>query len=183
MLLQKRLNSDCLLSRQSRPLGLSRVNGIATITIISYMNKRNLASLFHRGIIAPNKAKQSDSPGFKHPNDVKNSMGPSILTVLLYIPNLICYGRLALLAAATLLASARPGHAVMLLLISFSLDGIDGAVARRLCQTSAFGSFLDVAVDLASRGLVWSWAVPGGFGAAVLLLEAITFTCTHAGGF
>ncbi|KXZ53480.1 hypothetical protein GPECTOR_7g930 [Gonium pectorale] len=47
-------------------------------------------------------------------------------------------------------------------------------------QTSAFGAFLDVAVDLATRGLLWSWAAPGGLGAAVLLLEAITFVCTHA---
>ncbi len=47
-------------------------------------------------------------------------------------------------------------------------------------QTSSFGAFLDVAVDLATRGTVWSWAAPGGLGAAVLLLEAVTFTCTHA---
>lgn len=47
-------------------------------------------------------------------------------------------------------------------------------------QTSAFGAFLDVLVDLLTRGLLWSWALPGGAGLAVVLLETTTFTCTHA---
>ncbi|GIL89572.1 hypothetical protein Vretimale_1874 [Volvox reticuliferus] len=166
MLLQKK-TARCRLPRVKRPVA---------ITVITYMTKQNSNSFFHRRI-APNRAKRSDSPGFERQND---PMKPSILKVLLYIPNLICYGRLALLAAAAFVSSARPGHAVVLLLINFILDGVDGALARRLCQTSAFGSFLDVAVDLASRGLVWSWAAPGGFGAAVLLLEAIAFACIHA---
>lgn len=94
-------------------------------------------------------------------------------------------------------------------------------------QTSAFGAFLDVAVDIASRGMLWvSWAAaaaadaaataaastyaaaPAGGGAAaaaaavgmqagtaaalaavalplslaVILLECLVFTCTHAVG-
>lgn len=50
-------------------------------------------------------------------------------------------------------------------------------------QVSAFGAFLDVAIDIATRGLLWSWALPGGPGLAAVLLEALTFTCTHAVGW
>ena len=41
------------------------------------------------------------------------------------------------------------------------LDGLDGALARRLGQASAYGAFLDVAVDNISRSALWSLALPG----------------------
>ncbi|GLC58690.1 hypothetical protein PLESTB_001390200 [Pleodorina starrii] len=130
--------------------------------------------------VVPTAASKSTVDSSNLQTDLTRRPRPSALAIALYVPNLVCYGRLVLLAAAALVAASRPAAAVSLILLNFILDGVDGAVARRLGQTSAFGSFLDVAVDLASRGLVWSWAAPGGFGAAVLLLESLTFVCTHA---
>jgi hypothetical protein len=46
-------------------------------------------------------------------------------------------------------------------------------------QESAFGAFLDVAIDNLTRGVLWSWACPGPLAAGVMALEALTFTCTH----
>ena len=43
---------------------------------------------------------------------------------------------------------------------NFTLDGFDGVAARRLGQTSLFGSVLDVHIDILSRGLLWSWVLP-----------------------
>ncbi|PNH11816.1 CDP-diacylglycerol--inositol 3-phosphatidyltransferase 1, partial [Tetrabaena socialis] len=99
--------------------------------------------------------------------------------VLWYIPNIIGYGRIALLVGSAGLASRYPQVALGAFLLNFALDGVDGAVARRLGQTSSFGAFLDVAVDVATRGLLW-WSAPGGLGLPMLLLEALTFVCTHA---
>lgn len=47
-------------------------------------------------------------------------------------------------------------------------------------QTSSFGAFLDVLTDIITRGVLWSWALPGVGGLGMVLLEATTFTCTHA---
>ncbi|KAG2494852.1 hypothetical protein HYH03_007092 [Edaphochlamys debaryana] len=77
------------------------------------------------------------------------------------------------------LARSQPRTALLLFLANFVLDGVDGALARRLGQTSSFGAFLDVAVDVASRGLLWVMAL-GAPGLAPVLLEALTFVATHA---
>ena len=45
-------------------------------------------------------------------------------------------------------------------------------------QASAFGAFLDVAVDCLSRAVVWTWAV-GPAAAVPVTLELLTFVCTH----
>ena len=34
--------------------------------------------------------------------------------------------------------------------------GLDGYVARKLNQTSAFGAWFDVVIDILSRGMLWS---------------------------
>jgi hypothetical protein len=48
------------------------------------------------------------------------------------------------------------------------------------CQVSQFGAFLDVAVDVASRGALWVWALPGNpAGVLPLVLESLTFVCTY----
>lgn len=57
--------------------------------------------------------------------------------VLLFVPNLVGYVRLALLAAAACLhhaAVANPHTVLVLLVISLVLDGVDGALARALGQ-------------------------------------------------
>ena len=49
-------------------------------------------------------------------------------------------------------------------------------------QTSAYGAFLDVVVDNASRALLWMDSVPARVAVFPVMLEGITFTCTHAVG-
>ncbi|KAG2436904.1 hypothetical protein HXX76_006423 [Chlamydomonas incerta] len=120
---------------------------------------------------------------------------------------MVTYSRVLLAFWAAAVSTSQPAVAVALWLVNFVLDGVDGALARRLGQTSAFGAFLDVAVDIASRGLLWlGWAAgaaadaaaaaaagaaPAGTAAivaalalplslAVVLLECLVFTCTHA---
>jgi phosphatidylglycerophosphate synthase len=46
-------------------------------------------------------------------------------------------------------------------------------------QTSAFGAFLDVAVDCVSRGALYAWAIEGPAGAFMMALEFLTFVATH----
>ncbi|KAK9816868.1 hypothetical protein WJX72_006323 [[Myrmecia] bisecta] len=104
---------------------------------------------------------------------------PSAAQVLLYIPNIVGYVRLSLLLAACCTKST---ITLRLFLANFLLDGLDGYLARRLQQTSAFGAFLDVFVDVLSRGTLWAWALEGPVAAVPILLEGITFTCTHKAG-
>ncbi|CAI5494938.1 unnamed protein product [Closterium sp. Naga37s-1] len=47
----------------------------------------------------------------------------------------------------------------LLYLLNMALDGVDGIVARRLRQVSAFGAILDVAVDNALRTAMWAAAM------------------------
>lgn len=77
--------------------------------------------------------------------------------VLCYIPNLIGYGRVALMAAAlTLWLSNTAGDATTVYLATlfyiaaFAGDLIDGWVARKLHQTSTWGGVLDMVTDRCS---------------------------------
>lgn len=54
-------------------------------------------------------------------------------------------------------------------------------VVACMLQSSAFGAFLDVLIDITTRALIWTWAV-GAAAVPVIILEATTFVCTHAGG-
>ena len=47
-------------------------------------------------------------------------------------------------------------------------------------QTSALGAFLDVVVDVATRGALYAWALDGPAALAIPFLESLVFTCTHA---
>ncbi|KAI8474395.1 MAG: hypothetical protein J3K34DRAFT_407636 [Monoraphidium minutum] len=103
--------------------------------------------------------------------------------VLLSAPNVVCWLRAALLAAAIAAAHcARPLAAWWLAAASLALDGLDGLLARRLGQATAVGAALDVTVDNATRGWLWCGALPGGAGAAPMALEATVFAFTHAAG-
>ncbi|CAI5461489.1 unnamed protein product [Closterium sp. Yama58-4] len=69
----------------------------------------------------------------------------------------------------------------LLYLLNMALDGVDGIVARRLRQVSAFGAILDVAVDNALRTAMWAAAVNSallgvngvGVSAAVLGMNSV----------
>ena len=50
-------------------------------------------------------------------------------------------------------------------------------------QTSAFGAFLDVAVDCISRGTLYAWAINGPASALLIALEFLTFCATHKAAF
>lgn len=103
--------------------------------------------------------------------------------VLGYVPNIIGYARGFLLWIAFYVAPSRPEQAFWLLLTNLVLDGVDGAVARRLKQTSAFGAFLDVLLDNVTRGLLWiNGAASPILGLLMHSLEMTTFVCTHKAG-
>lgn len=46
-------------------------------------------------------------------------------------------------------------------------------------QTSAFGAWLDVAVDNTSRAVLYAWTLPGPAAAFPIALEFLTFVATH----
>lgn len=106
--------------------------------------------------------------------------------ILLLPPNLVAHVRLALLLAA---ACAGPSPASLLLYAaSIALDGVDGWLARRLGQETAFGALYDVALDNLTRGLLWAGAAHNGNTLVALCagvcaaLEGVTLACTHAVG-
>ncbi|KAH7954255.1 hypothetical protein HPB49_016997 [Dermacentor silvarum] len=85
-------------------------------------------------------------------------------SVFLYVPNLIGYLRMAIVAYAWLLVTDDRLFA-LLFFVSVLLDGVDGWAARLLGQASAFGTLLDVSIDLGARAMLWSlvWPRFGGF--------------------
>ena len=77
------------------------------------------------------------------------------------------------ITAAALIAFNWPLTAIVLILLSRALDGLDGALAR-LCGTTDRGAFLDISLDFffyAAIPLAFAIADPAanGFAAAVLL--------------
>ncbi|KAK9785508.1 hypothetical protein WJX73_005812 [Symbiochloris irregularis] len=107
---------------------------------------------------------------------------PSTTTVLLNGPNCIGHARCALLLSSVATGTSRPAATLSLFLCNFVLDALDGAVARTLKQETGFGAMFDVIIDVVSRGLLWTWAIPGPLGVLPPLLEAFTFVCTHSAG-
>ncbi|KAL4422445.1 hypothetical protein ABPG75_008642 [Micractinium tetrahymenae] len=121
--------------------------------------------------------------------------------VLLLPPNLVSHARLALALAAA--ASSARGPCVLALCLAtacIALDPLDGWLARRLGQQTAFGALYDVAIDNLVRALLWAGAAAGaasGIGgggggggapfwaawaAVPAVLEGLTLACTHAVG-
>jgi CDP-diacylglycerol--inositol 3-phosphatidyltransferase len=101
--------------------------------------------------------------------------------VLLLAPNLVGHVRL-LCTAAAVLAGARGAHPLSLALFgaAFALDFVDGWLARLLGQSSAFGAVYDVALDLAARGILWTWTARSPAAVLPVVLECLTFASTHA---
>ncbi|XP_041378399.1 CDP-diacylglycerol--inositol 3-phosphatidyltransferase 1-like [Gigantopelta aegis] len=101
------------------------------------------------------------------------------LDILFYAPNIIGYIRIILASLAFVLYT-QPLHFVILYAISISLDAVDGIVARRLNQTSAFGAWFDVVIDLYGRGLLWCRLYSWGY--LEVMFEWMTFLSTHVKG-
>ncbi|XP_063396386.1 uncharacterized protein LOC134680990 [Mytilus trossulus] len=99
--------------------------------------------------------------------------------VLFFVPNIIGYFRLALLCASLWFYS-NPVWFLSLYGLSAFLDGFDGYFARKLNQTSVFGAWFDVVIDNISRGFLWCLLYKWGYG--VILIEWLTFVCTHKRG-
>jgi len=105
--------------------------------------------------------------------------------VVWYVPNLIGYARLALLAYGMASAATSPARFVCCWLVSCALDFADGWLARRLDQCSRFGELLDVVCDNAARSSMWMAACttrgPGllPLCAGVASLEWLCFTATQ----
>lgn len=74
-------------------------------------------------------------------------MARTALSVLLYVPNLIGYLRVALLLASLPLMRTRPFEAMASYLGSSLLDAFDGMAARALGQSSSLGAMLDMLTD------------------------------------
>ena len=97
---------------------------------------------------------------------------PSSWPILLFVPNLIGYVRVAAaLAAFASLGGSSTASAfrfASLYALSYLLDAVDGPAARALKQTTAFGALLDMVTDrAATAGLLAVLAGAGGAGAGV----------------
>ena len=99
------------------------------------------------------------------------------MKILLYIPNIIGYIRFIILLYAWVKWS-HPNVFLPLFVLSAGLDFVDGAVARHLNQTSAFGAWLDVVLDNISRSMIWTGLMPS-YGFLISSVEWATFVCTH----
>ena len=98
------------------------------------------------------------------------------------------------LGAALLIARGRPIAGLGIWLISRLGDGIDGALARGTQQSSAFGGYLDITLDMAGYSalvlgfaaahpaLWWSWlAVLTGYVVVITTTLALSDAGRHAG--
>lgn len=99
-------------------------------------------------------------------------MARNSLEIFLFVPNLIGYLRLLLIAVSWYYIE---DYAIFLPLYIFSaiLDGIDGWAARRLGQVSDYGATLDVVVDLIGRGMIWCYV--NKYGYAVSAFEWLVY--------
>ncbi|CAH1801376.1 unnamed protein product [Owenia fusiformis] len=99
--------------------------------------------------------------------------------ILLYVPNIIGYIRI-LLIATSISFYWQPPVFLTLYILSVLLDGLDGYAARQLNQISAFGAWFDVVIDICGRGYLWCVLYDWGY--LVAALEWIVFVCTHTQG-
>ena len=87
------------------------------------------------------------------------------LPVVLYLPNLIGYARVATLVAGMMANNPSSNQAIWCLTISMLLDYIDGPAARMLNQCSQFGDLLDHYTDhITMMYLVYATAANNTFG-------------------
>ena len=109
------------------------------------------------------------------------------LPVALYLPNILGYARILLAFWGLYKSFFDPVEAVLLFILSASLDLFDGILARALNQTSAFGVLVDIAADNILRTCGWMAAAldPEAspslklVSAGVICLEWITMLSTQ----
>ena len=105
-------------------------------------------------------------------------------SVLLYVPQLIGWLRVAMMVTAVTNRS-NPCLVCGAYLASLTLDMVDGAAARALGQTSRFGEVLDVTIDCGSRTFLWvlvatedsNFAQLSSF---LISMDWLTFVCAQA---
>lgn len=119
-----------------------------------------------------------ESSGFPETRH-SSAMETNNLSILLFIPNIIGYIRIFLTILAFVMFH-NPAWFLVLYGASIVFDGFDGYFARKLNQCSDFGAWLDVVVDLFSRGLLWCSLSQYGY--LVIFLEWLTFVATHCRG-
>ena|SRR3990167_4532687 len=106
-----------------------------------------------------------------------------------FIPNIIDYIRILLLISALCVFSIRPWIAVWLFLTNSVLDGLDGALARKLNQQSKLGALLDFSIDRASitmilGGCIWMYPRFFLYFIAVMMMDiASHFAVCYATAF
>ncbi|RDD38040.1 CDP-diacylglycerol--inositol 3-phosphatidyltransferase [Trichoplax sp. H2] len=100
--------------------------------------------------------------------------------ILFYVPNLIGYARLLLLAISCVYFDDTIPF-LYLYSISIILDGFDGYFARKLNQISAFGAWLDVVIDNLGRTMLWCF-LHLKIGFVFISIEWLAFVCLHTAG-
>jgi CDP-diacylglycerol--inositol 3-phosphatidyltransferase len=73
-----------------------------------------------------------------------------MVSVYLFVPNLIGYFRIIATAVAYAVAADQPNLFLVLYTLAFVLDAADGMAARALGQCSRFGAILDMVTDRAA---------------------------------
>lgn len=99
------------------------------------------------------------------------------LRVLLYVPNVIGYIRMGIIAVDWLLVKDDRWFSA-LFFVSVLLDGVDGWAARHFKQVSAFGAWLDVTIDIGARAMLWSVVWPR-FAGFISSIEWVGFLCNY----
>eukprot|EP00040_Diaphanoeca_grandis_P025156 m.139055 g.139055 ORF g.139055 m.139055 type:complete len:230 (-) comp30029_c2_seq11:184-873(-) len=72
---------------------------------------------------------------------------PTAVSVLLFVPNLIGYGRVITMIIAVMYMPSQPWLAMAFYFTSAFLDAFDGLAARALGQSSTVGAMLDMLTD------------------------------------
>lgn len=166
---------------QSRVLGCPSIKQLKVrltkITATPLRNARFSTALL-RGRGSARMLKSTDGDVVKTSEETRASLH---WPVVLYVPNLIGYLRITLVAAAALTKQFETSIACYV--ACASLDFFDGIAARALKQTSRFGAVLDVAVDNVQRAVAWhhaacAWSAPAFV--AVPCVEWMVFAITHA---
>ena len=140
-----------------------------------------------------NGSEEEEEEGSEGEFDVKEVKESPSWPVVLYIPNLLGYIRIALSFIGFIYALQHsPNKALNIWIVASLLDLVDGIFARKLNQSSHFGVLLDIVADNILRTIVWissmieysktdhetssilvcAWV-------AIICLEWVTFFCTQ----
>ena len=114
--------------------------------------------------------------------------------VFFFVPNVIGYFRLSFVVISWVChALSLPNWTLCFYITAAVLDFFDGYAARRLHQSSVFGAWLDVCIDVVARTMLWNmifspylpdmsssvW-IRFPWGQVVGTLEWLAFVCNHS---